>query len=55
MISWMTRKWEYGDPEEPWIGGQRSGQGNHEPGDLPSPVFFHYDESVRVGRLRYSR
>jgi len=27
MISWMIRKWEYGDPEEPWTDGQRSGGG----------------------------
>ena len=24
MVSWMTRKWEYGDPEDPVIGGQLS-------------------------------
>lgn len=47
MVSWITRKWVYGDPEEPGINGQvfrrrRSGTGE----DLPSPVFFHYDDSL---------
>ena len=30
MISWMMRKWEYGDPEEPWIDDQASGKGVRE-------------------------
>ena len=51
----MTRKWVYGDPAEPEIGGQRSTEGVREPGDLPSPVFFHYDDSFRFETLPHGR
>ena len=39
MISWMIRKWEYGDPEEPWTSGQRSGEDIQVSGIYHLPYF----------------
>lgn len=55
MMSWITRKWVYGDPEEPEINGQIIRRRHYGTEGLPSPVFFHYDDNLGSDPLPHSR